>query len=335
MNNVTLTRRNIFKAAGAGAAAVLGTSYASALVGSTPASLDDAPKSNAGKQGAGFYRFTVGSIEGTVLTDGNFSIPNPHPTIAAETTKEELTKVLEGALQPTDRVSLEINPVLLKIGSERVLIDTGTGPNGRMMDNLRASGTTPEQVTAIIITHAHGDHIGGTVAKDGSFAFPNAKIFMGKAEHDFWTGPADMPNSRMPADARKGGVDGAKKTIAAIKSKLELVKPGDKLLSGLELIDSAGHTPGHLCISVDGGSEKMVMIADLVHNHVAMFHNPDWTIAFDTDPKGAAAARKRIFPMLVADKARVFAYHLPWPGFGRVGKHGDSYWWGQEAWNWG
>ena len=76
-------------------------------------------------------------------------------------------------------------------------------------------------------------------------------------------------------------------------------------------------------------------MADLAHNPVAMFHNPDWTIAFDTDPKMAAGARKKIFPMLAADRARVLAYHLPWPGFGHIGKHGEGYWWAQEAWNWG
>lgn len=337
MNNLTLSRRNVFKVAGVGAAAMMGSSYASTLAG-VPMRTDDAPKSNAGKQGAGFYRFTLGSIEGTVLTAGSFSLPGPHPIVAPEATKEELTKVLEDALQPTDRASLEINPTVLKIGSEMVMVDAG-GDNLRAMDNLRAAGIKPEQITAVVITHAHGDHFGGTLTKEGTLAYPNAKVFLGKAEHDFWAGPADMPNSKSAPEMRKGATDGAKKWLAAMKGKLELVNPGDKILGGagggIEIVEAAGHTPGHLCLSVTSGNEKLFMLADLVHHPVAMFHNPDWTIAFDTDPRMAAAARKRIFPMLAADKTRVLAYHLPWPGFGRVGKHGDGYWWAPEAWNWG
>jgi glyoxylase-like metal-dependent hydrolase (beta-lactamase superfamily II) len=335
MHDATLSRRTMFKAAGLGAAAVVtGNTYAATLSGKPMPLIDDAPKSNAGKQGAGFYRFSVGTIEGTVLTAGSFTIPNPHPTIAPEASKEDFVKAMEGALHPADKASLEINPTVFKIGSELVLVDSG-GDNLRAVDNLRAAGVKPEQITAVIITHAHGDHIGGTLTKDGSPVYPNAKVFLGKAEHDFWTGPADMPNSRMPVDNRKGMADGAKKWIASMKGRLELVKPGDKILSGLEIVDGSGHTPGHLCISVTSGSEKVFLLADLVHHPVAMFHNPDWTIGFDADPKAAATARKRIFPMLASDKARVLAYHLPWPGFGRVGKHGDAYWWAPEAWNWG
>lgn len=329
-----LDRRAMFKVAGAaGAALAWPSSAALARPASRPAML------GAGKQGAGYYRFTVGTVEGTVLSDGFGAIPGPHPMIAPEATKEELGKVLHDAFQPEDKAPIEFNPVLFKMGGEYVLIDAGSGGDGKgttgwVRDNLIASGVKPEQVTAVIVTHGHGDHIGGLLTTEKQPAFPNAKIFINKAEHDFWTGAAEMPNSRAPAEQRKGMAAAAKATLEALKGKLELVKPGDKVMSGVELVDSAGHTPGHLCVSIDAGGQKLFVLADLAHNPVAMFHNPDWTIAFDTDPKMAAAARKKIFPMLAADRARVLAYHLPWPGFGHIGKHGDGYWWAQEAWSW-
>jgi glyoxylase-like metal-dependent hydrolase (beta-lactamase superfamily II) len=334
--NANLSRRSMFKAAGATAAAAM--LPAAAVHASTPT--HEEPKSSAGKQGAGFYRFTLGKVEGAVLTDGWFAIDNPHPMVAPEASKDEFEKALRGAMVDPTRLVGEINPLVLNLGGETILIDTGAGPSGlgassgRTPANLRAAGFAPEQITGIVITHAHSDHVGGLLI-DGKPAFPNATIFIGKAEHDFWMGPADMPSSRMPAEQVKAMATSVKTTLTALKDKLQLVAPGDKILGGLDLIDAAGHTPGHLCVAIDAGGDRLFVMGDLVHHHVAMFHNPDWTIAFDTDPKMAAAARKRIFPALAADRALVLAYHLPWPGFGRVGQHGTGYWWAQERWAWG
>jgi glyoxylase-like metal-dependent hydrolase (beta-lactamase superfamily II) len=324
----------MFKAAGATAAAAMVPAVAHAAH-ATPARHDD-PKPSAGKQGAGFYTFNVGKVEGTVLTDGWFGFPNPHPMVAPEASKDEFDKVMRDAfLDPASFVG-QVNPVVLKIGREIVLIDAGGSPtSGRLRANLAHAGYKPEQITGVVVSHAHSDHIGGLLDASGKPAFPNAKIFISKTEHAFWSGPADSPNTRMPAEQVKGMAAAAAKTFAALKDRLELVAPGDKILGGLDLIDGNGHTPGHLCVAVESENDRLFVMGDLVHHHVAMFHNPDWTIAFDTDPKAAAAARKRIFPALASDRTLVLAYHLPWPGFGRIGRHGEGYWWSQEPWNWG
>lgn len=338
----TISRRSMMMAAGSAGVAAAGLGLPGrASAGILGEHADAARVAGAGKQGAGYYRFNVGSVEGTVVSDGWFGFTNLHPMFAPEATKAELEKALSDALMPTDKAVGELNTVVLKIGKELVLIDAGMGSagkggsSGRMMENLASAGYAPEQITGVVLTHAHGDHINGLVTDDGKPAFPNARVFINKAEFEFFTGPGAMPNSRLPEADAKGMAANAAAKLAILKGKLDLVKPGDKVMGGLEFVDAAGHTPGHMCVSVDGGSEKLFVTGDLAHNHVVMFHNPDWTIVFDADPKMAAAARKRIFPMLAADRARVLAYHLPWPGFGRVGKHGDGYWWSIEPWAWG
>jgi glyoxylase-like metal-dependent hydrolase (beta-lactamase superfamily II) len=251
----------------------------------------------------------------------------------------DLETVLHENFQPTDRAAFEFNPVLLKIGSERVLLDTGSGPGaptlGRMLDNLRASGVKPEEVTAVIITHAHGDHIAGVQGADGGLTFPRARYFIAKNEHAFWTSPSpDLSKSGLPEERRKGMAAAAAKSLAAIDGKLEKIAPGDKTLPGIEVIDTNGHTPGHISLLVRDGAEQLLVAADLMHHHVIMFARPDWTVAFDTAPRQAAATRKKLFDRIAAERLRVLGYHVPWPGLGYIRRRETGFEWVPEAWSW-
>ncbi|MGH7133726.1 MAG: MBL fold metallo-hydrolase, partial [Phycisphaerales bacterium] len=166
------------------------------------------------------------------------------------------------------------------------------------------------------------------------------RIFMNKGEHDFWAGSPDLATSRLGAEQQKGMIAGAQKTLAQIKPKLELVKGGGKILGGLELVETPGHTPGHLTIIIADGKDQLVAMGDLAHNHVIMFDRPSWTVAFDADPKMAAETRKKMFDRFMADRARILAYHLPWPGLGHIAGLGNrprmerGYTWTIEPWSW-
>jgi glyoxylase-like metal-dependent hydrolase (beta-lactamase superfamily II) len=332
-----LSRRSALGLAGAaGLATILPRSAAAQNATAPPASAPAA----ATTPYPGFYRFKIGKIEATVLSDGWASMTPLHPMFAPETTRPELERVLRENFQPIDHAAFEFNPALLKIGSERLLIDTGSGsgaprPLGGLLDNLRASGVQPDEITAVLITHAHGDHIGGVLAPGGGLTFPKARYFIARSEYAFWTAPSpDLSKSALPEARRKGMVETAAGSIAAIDRKLERIAAGDKTLPGIEVLDTNGHTPGHLSLLIADGPDQLLVSADLMHNHVIMFARPDWTVAFDTDPRQAASTRKRMFDRIASERLRVLGYHVPWPGLGNIRKREAGFEWVPEAWAW-
>ena len=191
-----------------------------------------------GPQAGGYYRFAIGDIEAIVISDGGLSFQPIQPTWAPEASKEELEGMLRSAFLPTDRLNLDVNTLLLKIGGELVLVDTGAGnlfgPTlGKMAERLAAAGVQPAQVTAVVISHAHGDHFGGLLDGAGKPVFPNAAYFASKTEVDYWTGPdPDMSKLRVPEENKKVFAANAKRYFGAIKDRLTLVSAGQKILPG-------------------------------------------------------------------------------------------------------
>lgn len=110
----------------------------------------------------------------------------------------------------------------------------------------------------------------------------------------------------------------AKKQLEDFTPRIERFDVGATLFPGLEIIDTNGHTPGHISLVVEDGGQSLCVLGDVAHNHVIMFANPDWKVAFDTDPTAGATARKKIFDRLASDRTLVLGYHLPWPAFGHV-----------------
>jgi glyoxylase-like metal-dependent hydrolase (beta-lactamase superfamily II) len=171
---------------------------------------------------------------------------------------------------------------------------------------------------------------------EGKAVFPNATYFASKTEVDYWTGSdPDMSKLRVPAENKKVFAANAKRYLGAIKDRLTPVSPGQKIVPGLEVVSAPGHTPGHIALLVSSGKEALLNSADTVHHHVLMFSRPDWTSAFDTDPKMAAETRRKLLDRAAGDGLRVLGYHLPFPGIGHVRTvKGGGFEWVPEPWSW-
>jgi glyoxylase-like metal-dependent hydrolase (beta-lactamase superfamily II) len=256
--------------------------------------------------------FTVGALKLTALQDMQFVLPNDGKVVGMNAGPEAVAGVLKGASLPTDRVSLSVSALLVRTGKRVVLIDSGLGATmkGGLAASLAKAGVKPEQVTDVLITHAHFDHVGGTLGADGKPAFPNATIRMTAAE---WAWMQERKDTAALA-----------KSIAA---KVQTFEPGKPVAPGITPVVLAGHTPGHVGYELASNGKRLLDIGDLAHHSVVSLGHPEWRIQFDNDPATAEKTRRAELTTLAKDGEWVFSPHFPYPGVGRVVTSGDGFAW--------
>jgi glyoxylase-like metal-dependent hydrolase (beta-lactamase superfamily II) len=270
------------------------------------------------------HTFKHGDFDITVVSDGHLVLPAS--VLAPEAPPEELRALLAAAGTTGDEVMPATNAVIIRSSSELILVDTGSGTGfqptaGKLMENLAAAGIDPASITKVVFSHAHPDHIWGTVADDGSLRFPNAAYVVSSAEWDFWMDP-DL-KSKMPAEMG-GFVDGAQKHLEAVKDRVTMAKPGDEVVTGVALLDTAGHTPGHVSLEVAGG-DGLIITVDSIANPYVFFPHPEWKFGFDADPDLAVENRKKLLDRAATDKMTMLGFHWPYPGLGRAERKDNAY----------
>ncbi|RXT56545.1 MBL fold metallo-hydrolase [Bosea sp. Tri-44] len=276
-------------------------------------------------QNPGFYRYKVGDITVTALNDGFAKRPLEGFVRNAELA--DVKKAMEQAYLPADALSISFTTLALQIGDKLTLIDTGNGDSGAptsgaWMKNFQAAGLDPKNVSTVVFSHFHGDHINGFRLKNGSAVFPNAEVMVPAAEWAFW-----MDDARMNAapEAMKGAFNGVRRVFGPVAKDVKQYEAGKEILPGVTAIAAPGHTPGHTVYAVSSGSGRLMVMSDTT-NHPALFvRNPDWSAVFDMDGPQAAATRRKLLDMAVADKMQVAFYHAPFPATGHIAKAGNGF----------
>ncbi len=303
------------------AAAFLGISLAGPM-----SARGDAPQHH--DQVPGFYRLKVGDLEVTSLYDGDGQF-DPHWLNGKE---RIMTAVSNTAQKEPHFLDASESVFLVNTGKQLILVDAGSGQwfgggaFGRLETSLRSAGYTPEQVDLALITHLHSDHIGGLTTRDGKRVFPNAEVYVAKAENDFWLSPEIA--AKAPKEAQE--FFQAAQAICApyIKAgKWHTFSSSDEIAEGIKIVSLPGHTPGHTGYEFSSKGQKILFWGDIIHAQSVQLKHPEVSVVFDINPAAAVATRKKLLPTLVDGDVLIAGPHLAFPGVGRLHKDGNAYGW--------
>ncbi len=298
-----------------------------ALLGLVPTAHAKAPMVHT--QVPGFYRMQLGQFEVTALYDGQIDIDTK---LLHHIDASHLKTLLARMFVDYPKMHTSVNAYLINTGDHLVLMDTGAGtlfgPTlGNVEKNLKASGYTPEEVDTILITHMHGDHVGGLIDADGKPVYPSATVMVAKAESDFWlsTKAAESATKEM-----KPFFQMAQKAAAPYLASghWHTFTKGSEVVPGILALDAHGHTPGHTAYQVESDGHKLLIWGDLVHAYAVQFAKPGVSIDYDIDQKQAIVTRQGLYKATAAGKILVAGMHLPFPGIGHVRAvgHGSYAW---------
>jgi glyoxylase-like metal-dependent hydrolase (beta-lactamase superfamily II) len=276
----------------------------------------------------GSYAFDVGTIRCSVLTDGYYAypvdwfFPNADPGRLAE--------ALDKRRLPHHAVLSPYTCLLLETGRHVVLIDTGAGPGGRssgaIVARLEMAGVRPRDVDTVILTHAHPDHIGGTVGQDGRALFSHARHVLSESEWEFWAhGRPDLTAMRVPHEVSAALGPIARRSMETVRFQIETVDGEKEIIPGVRVIPAPGHTPGHLAILIESGGERLLHIGDAAV-HPLHLEFPELQNGFDQNPQQAAAMRRDLLDLATAEHMRLMAFHFPFPSVGQITRSSNGGW---------
>ena len=252
--------------------------------------------------------FKLGAFEVITLLAGSAPRPEPHKIFGLNVTDDEFANVSTANFIPADQAQFYFTPTLVRAGSNLILFDTGLNAAG-ITAALGAAGFAPQDITHVVITHMHGDHIGGLIGKAGE-TFPNAAYLTGQVEFDHW---AKGDNGRFASN------------VKPLAGKMRFLKGGDSVASGITAVEAFGHTPGHMAYMLESNGQQLLLMADTANHYVWSLAYPDWEVKFDMDKEMAAKTRRSILGMLAADRVPLIGYHMPFPACGFVETRGEGF----------
>lgn len=260
-------------------------------------------------------RFNLGDLEVTTLLANTLTNPNPpQETFGLNVDAETFEQVSREAFLPTDMAQFFFTPTLVNTGEALVLFDTGQSASD-IVGALEAAGYAADQVDTVILTHMHGDHIGGLMS-GGAPTFANASYITGQVEYDAW---AASPNEQFTA------------MVQPLADRMTFLTDGQDAAPGITANAAFGHTPGHMTYRLSSGDRSLLVAADLANHYVWSLAHPDWEVRFDMDKAQAAESRRRVLGMLAAERMPMIGYHMPFPAVGFVETAGEGFHWVPES----
>ncbi|MCD7972838.1 MAG: MBL fold metallo-hydrolase [Candidatus Azobacteroides sp.] len=246
-------------------------------------------------------------------------------TLLSEMQREGTSDILIGASEeiiakeiPSGVYPSAVNVFLVETPDKTILIDAGFGI--KLFDNLHSIGKNIEDIDIILLTHMHGDHIGGLL-RDGEKSFPNAALYIPRKEYSYWTSKEEMEKV---TENKRSGFLNAQKTIESYQDKLQLFDPEEagsaatELFPGITPLAAYGHTPGHTGYLLESNGNTLFIWGDLVNCMPIQVPYPQIATVHDIDPLQASITREKLFHYLLTNNIRIAGMHIEYPAMGEL-----------------
>ncbi|MBD3677629.1 MAG: MBL fold metallo-hydrolase [Rhodobacteraceae bacterium] len=261
---------------------------------------------------------TDGNITVQTLSDGKLTLPASF--LLDGLPMDEVQPILDKYGFTGDQYTPDCNITLVRDGTNTILFDVGSGPDfmssaGKLGEAMDAIGLDPMDVTHVVFTHAHPDHLWGLLDDFGDPLFAEATYMIGRAEWDYWMNPETVNTI---GTSRQVFAVGALNRLQTIEDNVVLFDDGEEIIPGVAARGTFGHTPGHMSFDVAMSEGGLMIVGDAIANYHIAFERPDILSNSDQDPEMGAAARTSLLDQIASEKKRLIGFHLPYPGIGRA-----------------
>lgn len=282
------------------------------------------------------YALRLGDIDVMVISDG--VLPLPTQTMSTNADPADRAAWFKEMYLGPDAFDWALNVLVVRSGEQVILVDAGLGGQfpgfpraGQFPKRLAAAGVDLADITDIVITHMHMDHIGGLLVDSvKSRLRHDVRIHVTAAEVNFWSTP-DFASTDMPAPVPDVLRSTANAFIDHYESKLHIFEDECQVAPGVVAKLTGGHTPGHCVVYVNSGGERLTFAGDALFP--VAFDHPDWHNGFEHDPAKSVEVRVRMLKEAAASGELFVATHLAFPSVGRVAINGAAFRWIPAIWD--
>ncbi len=248
----------------------------------------------------------LGDLQVDPVLDG---VGRFRPTAAFRGSTEEQWEQHRDLLDDDGLLGFAMGGFLVRSGDRTVLVDLGVGPRsllgiegGSFLRSLAGLGVSPSEVTDVVFTHLHLDHVGWASDGEGRAVFPAATYRAAAADWDHFM--VDHPGAE--ADI-----------LRPVAGRFEMWEGGGPVLPGIDALEAPGHTPGSTVIVLGSGRDRAMLLGDVVHCPVELVED-EWEAMFDVDPELARRTRTKLNRELEGSDIPVAAAHFDGLAFGRL-----------------
>jgi glyoxylase-like metal-dependent hydrolase (beta-lactamase superfamily II) len=279
-----------------------------------------------------FYCFKIGRFNCISVSDGTFDYNPMH--LFPDLTENQVTEILSIHNVNTNKIVSPYTFLFVDTGKQKVLCDMGAGKlgpdTGKLIRNLKLAGVKPEDIDTVFITHAHPDHIGGTLNDEGIPNYPNARYFIWKDEWDFWFSDKafkQVAEHYSTIIQPEIFMKVARGQLGPVRDRIEFLTKDSEVLPGIRVHETHGHTPGHMAISFFSEDEELFFVGDAIV-FPFLIEEPQILPIFDILADMANVTKRQLCDLLAEKQSWVLAQHFhPFPSLGHIVKKGEGWQW--------